>query len=524
MQPLCLNTIRVALSELLLDQQVSPDVDPWLECGVVIDSRQVQPGDVFWALPGTQTHGARFIEDAIRRGAGGIVTEVPSPLDSSVDSCESATTTSALAWTLTVPDSLQALWQLAAQRRDEFEGQVIAVTGSVGKTTTRRMMDAVLSAWGPGTTSPANYNNHVGLPLSMLRLESRHRYAVWELGASAPGEIAQLAALCRPHVAVITGIAEAHLEGFGSLEAVAATKCELLEHLFGTDNHPSGEDLSRLAILNGDDPYLRKRVKLLADQVTWTGRGVGSDVQAAGVRYHEGLLQFSVGAERYEVPVWGRHHLTAAVMAVTLGNRFGLSAEQIRTALGRFENSPRRCQVHRTDGLTLIDDTYNANPRSMAAALQLLADTETSGRRIAILADMAEQGSSAQQAHRALGAAVVEKSGADLLLTLGAFSSDMISGAVEAGMPRSAVWRFDSQTDLTEALLHDMQLTSGDTLMFKGCRAMQLDKVVDSLLAQTAGDQPTQPNIISTTTRLPEEILDELRLPQPFIGSSIDCD
>lgn len=505
MQPLCLNTIRDALSELLLQQHTPAEVDAHQVRRVVTDSRQVEAGDVFWALPGLHEHGAEYIADAVVRGAAGIVTE------RKVSACEAAS-----CWSLVVPDSLEALWKLAARRRAEFQGEVIAVTGSVGKTTTRRMIYAVLSALGPGTTSPANYNNHVGLPLSMLELEPHHRYAVWELGASRPGEIARLAQLCQPQTAVISAVAEAHLEGFGSLDAVASAKCEILQDF---DEHG-------LAIVNGDEELLRKKLsEVPEEQIVWTGRGVLCDERATNVHYREGLLEFDSDGERYQVHVWGRHHLMAALIAVTLGRRFHLTPDAIRKALGRFENRPRRCQVHRTDGPTIIDDSYNANPRSMQAALELLAETETPGRRVAVLGDMAEQGIAARQAHRALGAAVVERSAADLLLTLGAFSSDMVSGAVEAGMPRTAVRQFESTADLIAALTSDVQLTGGDTLLVKACRAMKLDTVVDSLLATLAANgQNEAKQQQNTTARFPDLAHGQLPAAEQIIGSSIDCD
>ena len=225
-----------------------------------------------------------------------------------------------------VADTAEALRQWAEYRRRHFTGTVVGVTGSVGKTTTRQMIHTVLRTRLTGTASPRNYNNHVGLPLSMFALRPDHDYAVLELGASRPGEIAALARLCRPKVGVITQIGDAHLRGFGSRRGIARAKAELLAAL-----PPNGR-----AVL-GDDPWLRSVAEDCHVDVTWIGTGDDCDVRASDVQTGQGYLTFRVADCPFHVPVWGRHHLRAALAAVAVGRMLGFDLEEIAAALMKFD-------------------------------------------------------------------------------------------------------------------------------------------------------------------------------------------
>jgi UDP-N-acetylmuramoyl-tripeptide--D-alanyl-D-alanine ligase len=426
---------------------------------IVTDSRLVRRGDVFWGLSGTNTDGSYFAPEAYARGAEGVVVGKkyvqPSP------GC----------WSLEVDDSQRSLEQVAAWNRRRHRGRIVAVTGSVGKTTTRQMVRSVLERSLCGTASPRNYNNHVGLPLSMLAMDPRHDFAVLELAASAAGEIARLAALCAPHVGVITRVGDAHLGGFGSLDAVAQAKAELLDAL-----PPDG-----WAVLWGDDERLRKLAGRARSKVIWFGRSLDNEVVATDVESRHGSLTFQVDGTRMRLAAWGRHHLASALAAVAVGRIFGLCDAEISRGLAEFEPPPLRCQIAKARGATIINDTYNASPVAMRAALELLRDFDAPGRRIVVCGDMRELGEAAPRLHRHLGDQVVTLCGADLLVACGEHAQDVVQAAQAAGMPWS---RAVAVASPDEALAHvEHELEPGDVLLVKGSRAMAMERIVQALEA-----------------------------------------
>ncbi|MEX0676258.1 MAG: UDP-N-acetylmuramoyl-tripeptide--D-alanyl-D-alanine ligase [Pirellulales bacterium] len=427
---------------------------------VVTDSRQVRKGDVFWGLPGTRFDGSHFAGEAYARGAEGAV--VGQKYVQPWPGC----------WSLEVAEAQQALAGLARWNRDRFRGRVVAVTGSVGKTTTRQMIRAVLERKFCGTASPKNYNNHVGLPLSMLAMAPHHDFVVLEVAASAPGEISRLAGLCQPHVGVITRVGDAHLGGFGSTDGVAQAKAELIDAL----------PASGWAVLAGDDSHLRKLAARFAASVVWFGRALDNDLVATNVESRQGQLSFDVDGTRMSVAVWGRHHLTSALAAVAVGRIFGLSDAEIRQGLAEFEPAPMRCQITRVGGATIIDDTYNASPVAMRAALELLRDFDAPGRRIVVCGDMRELGEAAAHLHRHLGDQVVSLCGADLLVACGQHAGEVVAGAQDAGMPQS---RAVAVAGPDEVLAHvESALAPGDVVLVKGSRALAMERLVEALLAR----------------------------------------
>ncbi len=440
-----------------------------------IDSRKVQPGDLFWALPGQSRHGAEYIDQAFARGAAGVVTERPSTASPFI--------VPPGRWLIEVDDAAAALHRTAAWQRSRYQGKVVAVTGSVGKTTTRELIRTVLASQGSTLASPGNYNNQLGLPLSMLGLQPEHAHAVFELGASGPGEIAQLARLCQPHWAVITSLADAHLAGFGSPSGVTVAKTELVHAL------PANGCL----VLNGDDPRLRRWAQqskslpqLQADRVCWVGRGGECDLRAEHVAYRHGQLSFRVQDTPFTIPVAGRHFLVNALAAIAVGLRSGLTLPQAAAALSQFAAPPLRCQIEPCHGLTVINDTYNACPASMHAALQLLRDTATSGRRIALCGDMLELGEQAETFHRQLGQSLLSTAGVDALFVCGSWSTTVAAAAREAGLRAKGVFVAPTAAELTPQLA--AFLRPGDTLLAKASRALALDaalKNLEKLLSQT---------------------------------------
>ena len=457
MAHLTLSQLHEAVGGELLLADGSTGSGPPADIGrVVTDSRQVQPRDTFWALRGMLRDGADFCGDAFARGAAGVVTERTVAVP---PGC----------WALKVSNALEALWNLARWNRSRFGGRVVAVTGSVGKTTTRQMIDAVLRTRGAGSVSPRNYNNHVGLPLSMQSLAPEHDYAVYELGASAAGEIAELAGLCQPHLGVITCIGEAHLGGFGGREALAQAKTDLLEAL-PTDG---------LAVLNGDDPWLRKLANRSKARIVWVGRGRDCDLLATEIGSRNGHLKLTVDGLSLDVPIWGRHYLTAVLAAVAVGREMGVPGHEIAEALARFQPPRRRCHVSRVRGATVIDDTYNASPTAMRAALELLSEIDAPGRRIVVCGDMRELGGATTEAHRRVGDEVVTVCGADLLLACGSYAEDVVVGARRAGMDPRRTIACRRVDEAAERLEQDVE--PGDVVLIKGSRAMALERVVERL-------------------------------------------
>lgn len=432
---------------------------------IVVDSRQVQQGDVFWGLPGSKFNGGEFAGEALARGAQGVVVSrryvQPTPRS----------------WSLEVDDAQQALLKLAAWNRDRFGGRVVAVTGSVGKTTTRQMIRAVLERAHTGTASPKNYNNHVGVPLSMLAMDSRHDFAVLELAANASGEIGQLAALCRPELGVITRIGDAHLGGFGSLDAVAAAKTELLAAL----------PANGVAVLAGDDDRLRRAAIGCPSKIVWFGRSLENDLVATNIESHDGRLTFDVDGTHMSVSVWGRHYLSSALAAVAVGRLFGMRDAEISRGLADFEPPPMRCQITKIGGATIIDDSYNASPMAMRAALELLRDINAPGRRIVVCGDMRELGAAAAPLHRNLGDQVVTLCGADMLLACGEHGNDVVAGARAAGMPASRAVAVAGLEKLFEQC-HEL-VQPGDVVLIKGSRALAMERLVELLGERASADR-----------------------------------
>ena len=423
---------------------------------VITDSRHVQPGDVFWGLRGTRFDGASFAIESYAAGAtGAVVSKYVQPHPG--------------CWSLEVNDSQKALDQLARWNRQRMTGRVVAVTGSVGKTTTRQMIRAVLGTNYCGTASARNFNNHVGLPLSMLAIEPDHDFAVLEVAASAPGEILQLARLCQPEIGVITRIGDAHLSGFGTVQGVAEAKTELLPVL-----PPHG-----WAVLAGDDPRLRKLASRTRTNIVWFGRSLENDLVATHVRCREGRLNFSVDGTAMSVAAWGRHHLNSALAAVAVGRIFGICDAEIAGGLKQFQPAPMRCQITRVGEATIVDDTYNASPVAMKAALELLRDFDAAGRRIVVCGDMAELGGAAEAMHYQLGDQIVSLCGADLLVACGRWADEVAAGALAAGMPRHAVTACQEPDEIMEFVA--TLLEPGDVALVKGSRVMAMERIVQAM-------------------------------------------
>lgn len=423
----------------------------------VTDSRRVQRGDLFVALRGEHEDGHAFVQEATARGAAGVlVQQMPEALTDGVAA-------------YVVPDTLAALQRLAAARRERIPVQVIGVTGSVGKTTTKEITAAVLGARYRILKNEANYNNEVGLPLTLLDLRPRHERAVLEMGMYALGEIRLLCQIARPRVGIVTNVGPSHLERLGSLEAIADAKAELVESL-----PPNG-----VAILNGDDPRVAAMAKRTSARVLLYGTSAGCDVRGVDLdsRGLEGIaftLECGGRGTRVQTHLPGRHILHNALAAAAAGLVEGLALDEVVSALA-VAQVPLRLSAHRARcGATILDDTYNASPSSMIAALDLLA--ELPGRRIAVLGDMRELGALEEQGHRSVGQRAAEV--AQLIYVVGELGRLTGEEARLAGHDGVSFW--SSKEEAAQDLRQ--RLEPGDVVLLKASRAMALETTLPLLM------------------------------------------
>jgi UDP-N-acetylmuramoyl-tripeptide--D-alanyl-D-alanine ligase len=423
---------------------------------VVVNSRQAGRGDLFVALPGERHDGHEFVPDAVERGARGVlVRELPQPLPAGVTA-------------FVVTDTLAALQRLAAGRRDRRRAKVIGVTGSVGKTTTKEITAALLGTRYPVLKNEANYNNEIGLPLTLLQLSQRQKRAVLEMGMYALGEIRALCEIARPEVGVVTNVGPSHLERLGSLEAIAAAKAELPESL-----PPHG-----FAVLNADDPLVMAMADRTRAQPLTYGTSAEAGVRATEITSHglDGVsfrLHWRGESTMVHTLLPGRHIVSNTLAAAAVALADGMSLAEVAGALAQAR-VPLRIQVYRArGGGTILDDTYNASPASMAAALDLLA--EIPGRRIAVLGDMAELGAAEEEGHLAVGRRAAET--ADVIHAVGE-KATLVAQAARNGGHR-AVHHWPTKEVAAEAVAADLR--PDDVVLLKASRAMALETLLDVL-------------------------------------------
>lgn len=429
---------------------------------VSIDSRVVQPGAVFWALRGERHDGHSFVTQARERGA----------ILSVVEANDQAMPSGPL---VIVRDTGRALMDFARWYRGTLDALVIGLTGSVGKTTARDLIHLALASEFEGIRSRRNFNNTIGLPLSLLEADHRHEYIVLEMGAARIGDIADLARIASPEVGVVTAIGPAHLESFGSLAGIIQGKGELLESL-----PPSG-----FAVLPGDDATLRQMADRAPCPVIFVGEGDDNHLQATRVRASYEGLQFRVDGVDFSVPICGRHHLTNALCAIAIAREIGVRLPSVAQGLERFEPIEGRCRLRTIGSWTVIDDTYNASPLSVTAACRMLVDLEVPGigRRVLVLGDMRELGEVADSEHQKIGelAAALKL---DLVLACGRHADALAEGAERRGMPPHRI-AVAPDVETVKAVL-DCWLEPGDVVLVKGSRVMQMERIVDWMAERSA--------------------------------------
>ena len=435
--------------------------------GVSTDSRQVAADELFVALRGERFDGHAFLEQAHARGVTMFLVD---------RAWSEARELPAGCCAVVVADTLRALGDLAAWHRRRCRLKLVAVTGSNGKTTTKEMLARILTQTGPGLKTEGNLNNLIGLPLTLLRLTGRERWAVVELGMSAFGEIDRLAEIAGPDVGVITNAFPAHLETLGSVEGVARAKGELFLRL----------KAGSFAVYNVDDPLISKcPTHLNVTRLTFGLRG--AEVSSASVKsLGKSGESFTLRLPEEELPVilaaYGRHNVYNALAAAAAAHALGVPGETIRQGLQEFTPYDKRFQLEEVAGVTLIDDSYNANPASMAAALTTLGEVREEGRGAAVLGDMLELGEGKEDAHRELGrlaAGSVER-----LYLLGNLIGETAKGALEGGLAEENVIVAADHDELAAKLVAWLQ--PGDCVLFKGSRGMAMERVARAVKSALA--------------------------------------
>ena len=434
-------------------------VDPKYEdiefLGANNDTRVIQPGQLFIVLQGARD-GHDFIPQALEKGAAAVlcsrkVGDYPA---------------------IYVDDPRIALGKIAHEECRRIGMKVAAVTGSVGKSTTKEMMASVLEQKFIVSKTPANHNNDIGMPMAILSMPMDTQVAVLEMGMNHFREIAYLSDIANPHVAVIINIGTMHMEYLGSQEGIRQAKMEIVEGM---------SDQGKL-LLNGDDAMLRTLPEAPKQAVTYFGTSENSTVRAFDVKQTEEGLCFRVeaGEERFDVRIGveGDHFVLDAMAAVAVGLQFGLTGGEIAAGLAAFHNMAGRQEIYKAGEYTIIQDCYNAGPESMAAALNVLGRRQ--GRKIAVLGDMLELGDRTQAEHYRVGRIAAEK--ADMVFAYGPNAGRVLSGAITGGMPDHKVHAFDDRDACAAALRRAAR--PEDTILFKGSRGMHMELILEAFLAE----------------------------------------
>ena len=460
--------MNLAYAELLnipacrMKFQGDSDVLSFSVTGFATDSRTIQSGQAFIALQGEKFDGHQFIADL---RAAGITNFIVS--QSWYNSASPATGDSNL---FIVDDTLNALQEIARYYRLKFSIPLIALTGSNGKTTTKEMIGSVLAEKFDVLKNKGNLNNHIGVPLSLLEIANQHEIAVIEMGTNHFGEIARLAEIANPTAGLITNIGPAHLEFFGSLQGVYQAKTELWRYLEKQEN--------TVAFVNADDPFLSKDNPLGVQVITF-GFEHRADVSGQFLDLDEqGRPSFKTQGVEIALGIAGMHNIYNALAAVAVGLEFGVNIQQIKVALERFLPSSKRMEVIRSNDIMVINDCYNSNPESARKAILTLSQVQTTGKRIAVLADMLELGAQAEQEHEGIGDFIASLNNIDYLLTYGALSA--LTSAQAQQLTKIQSHHFGTRKELIATLRHI--IGKDDVILIKGSRGMAMEEVTKGII------------------------------------------
>ena len=428
--------------------------------GVSIDSRTIKENEIFMAIKGRRFDGHSFIEQAISSGAGAILfsnlhyeksalsLRAPNPISMG-----------------RVKDIVCALGALAHYPRRKFKIPVIAITGSNGKTTTKEMLNSIFGRRFNVLCNPETQNNHIGVPLSILKLRQRHNFAVIEIGANHPGEIDKLSWVVKPTVGIITNIGPAHIEFFRSLKGVFKAKLELIKNLV------KGGKL----ILNKDDHFLSRLNGANFQTITF-GFSRCSDFYGQIIKQTQKNTSFLLNERHHLVlNTLGRHNVYNALASIACARAFSISYDEIKDALRSFKAPSMRMQMLNINNIEIINDCYNSNPGSLVWALQFLREYTSRGKKIIVCGDMLELGRGAEKLHSNMGKRIA-KGEIDFLITVGPLSRNIAQGAHLAGMPRNSIRTYKNTTGAAKFLRGLIE--TGDVVLIKGSRAMQMENVV----------------------------------------------
>lgn len=431
--------------------------------GIGTDSRTIAPGECFVALAGDKYDGHSFISDAVQRGAAAVVVErIPPNLPAMP--------------VIRVESSYRAIADMARFHRARVSPVFIGITGSLGKTTTKEVLYHVLSRERRALKSPKSFNNHLGVPLTLLRVEAEHEIVVLEMGTNAPGEIAFLSELARPTIGVITCVAPTHLEKFRDLGGVEKAKGEML----------CGMGREGVLIVNGDDrACLRIAEKFSGKVVTFGCHGPASrgnaQFTATDIDSRPDAIRFRVEDRPFEVPIPGRHNVYNVLAAISTAREIDVPWDSLRRHLSSAALPPMRMEVKKLRGITLIRDCYNSSPQSLLAAAQYLREFPGK-RKIAVLGGMLELGSASRELHYDTGVKVAS-GGLDLLWCVGEEAKGLAEGAVAGGI--RAVFHRESTAQLAGEVMRSLQ--EGDVVLLKASRRFQMESVCDELESAIAG-------------------------------------
>ena len=430
--------------------------------GISTDSRKIKKDELFIVLKGPRYDGQDFVQEALEKGAcGALVVQSPK---SKVQGQKIL---------IEVKDTLKALGQIAKYYREKFNLPVVAVTGSTGKTTTKDMIALILSLKLSVLKTQGNFNNEVGVPLTLFRLSKKHQVAVLELGMSALGEIERLTRISSPKIGVMTNVGEVHLQYLGNVQRVARAKAELV-YALGKDD---------VAILNMDDSYVRDMKKGIKARIITYGIRGRAEVVAEGIEnLREGGMRFTLRIMEEGLPLHlrclGYHNIYNALAAAAAAHALGMKKEIIREGLSQLQPLAGRMKIMKIKDLTILDDTYNASPKSFIAAIETLRDLSPKGRKILIAGDMLELGERALLAHKETGIYVAH-SGIDRLITCGNLAGYIAQGAIGAGMKKRRIISCRNKKETEERL--STLAKAGDTILIKGSRAAGMEEIIDKL-------------------------------------------
>ena len=441
------------LQEVARAMRAAGNPPPVKVTGWSVDTRTQNPGDLYFALRGPNHDGHDFAASAAARGAAGVVVE----------------RTTGAPNELLVSDTLKALQELAAWARAKWGGTVVGVTGSAGKTTTKDAIAHLLAVELPVGKTSGNFNNHVGMPLSILSLADGCRAAVLEIGMNHPGEIRSLAAIARPDVGVVTNVGYAHAEYCDSIEGVAAAKRELIEAL----------PRSGVAVLNADDP------RVLGFRDAYPGRSVTfglsecADVRAEAAEYSADGSRFRAVGVDFETGLAGRHAVMNLLAAIAVARVFGVAPERLREPVRTIASGKMRGQRSEHNGVAVWNDCYNSNPEAAQSMIDVLRQTPAA-RRIAVLGEMLELGRAAEELHRQVGRYAAEH-GVDWLIGVRGQARSMVEAAVAAGLPRGRAHFFEDPAAAGEFARRTAR--PGDAVLFKGSRGVRVERAMKRFLA-----------------------------------------